>query len=39
MLGYRGQRIAVNPSKKRIMVVISSEENYVGELYDFFAKW
>lgn len=39
MLGYRGQRIAVNPNKKHIMVVISSEENYMGELYDFFAKW
>ena len=39
MLGYRGQRIAINPIKKHIMVVISSEENYMGELYDFFAKW
>lgn len=39
MLGYRGQRIAINPNKKHIMVVISSEENYMGELYDFFAKW
>jgi len=39
MLGYRGQRIAVNPNKKHIMVVISSKENYMGELYDFFAKW
>ena len=39
MLGYRGQRIAVNPKKKKIMVVISSEENYMGALYDLFAKW
>lgn len=39
MLGYRGQRIAVNPKTGHIMVVISSEENYMGALYDLFAKW
>jgi len=37
--GYGGQRIGWNRSNNRIMVVFSNVENYMDELYRFYADW
>lgn len=37
--GYLGQRIAIHPTKQRIMVVFSYKENYMHELYKLFSSW
>lgn len=39
MLGYLGQRIAVNPKKERVMVVLSYREDYMTQLYRLFSLW
>jgi CubicO group peptidase (beta-lactamase class C family) len=39
MIGYLGQRIAINPQKERIMVVLSYREDYMGQLYRLFGSW
>lgn len=39
MSGYRGQRIAINPKKNKIMIVFSYVENYMGLLYSLFGSW
>ena len=39
MSGYKGQRIAINPKKNRIMIVFSYYETYMGLLYSLFGNW
>jgi len=38
-VGYGGQRVGVDPQKERIIVVISKREDYMPEIYKFFAWW
>ena len=39
MVGALGARIAINPQQKKVMVVISQDEDAVGDIYFFFSQW
>jgi CubicO group peptidase (beta-lactamase class C family) len=39
MVGARGQRIAIEPNSEKVMVVISTDESSVNDVYNFFGQW
>ena len=38
-LGYGGQRVAIDPVSERILVITSSREDYMDEIYKMFNTW
>lgn len=38
-VGYGGQRIGIDPEKERIIVVFSSKEDYMQDVYKIFSRW
>ena len=38
-VGFGGQRVGIDPVSERIIVVTSSREDYMGEIYGLFHKW
>ena len=39
MVGARGQRIAIDPNSGKVLVVISTDESSVRDVYNFFGQW
>lgn len=39
MVGARGQRIAIEPNSEKVLVVISTDESSVKDVYNFFGQW
>ncbi len=38
-LGYGGQRVGIDPTGEKILVLTSHREDYMGEVYRLFAQW
>jgi hypothetical protein len=39
MVGANGQRIGIDPNSEKVLVVISTDESSVKDVYNFFAQW
>lgn len=39
MVGARGQRIGIEPNSEKVLVVISTDESSVMDIYNFFGQW
>ncbi len=39
MMGYGGQRVAIDPASGRVMVLVASVEDFMPEVYRLFNRW